>query len=76
MNEIRLLEAKRNKVYKIKRLEVESADAQRFLKNIGISGGEDISIVQSNFGKSAFLVNISGTNYALDKIVCNGIFVE
>ena len=75
MNDLKLINVKLNKKYKIKKINLSNADILKLLNNLGIAINESIILLNSNYGKNSFLVNVSGINFAIDKKVCEGIIV-
>ena len=75
MNDLKLINVKLNKKYKIKKINLSNADILKLLNNLGIAINESIILLKSNYGKNSFLVNVSGINFAIDKKVCEGIIV-
>lgn len=76
MSKLKLIDGKRNVQYKIKSLELSNPNTTMLLNNLGINEDETIVLLQSNYGKKSYLVNVSGVSFALDKKVCEGIIVE
>ena len=62
MNELKLINVKLNKKYKIKKINLSNADILKLLNNLGIAINESIILLKSNYGKNSFLVNVSGIN--------------
>ncbi len=46
------------------------------LNKLGFFVGEKIKLLNYNYNKESYLVKIMGINYAIDKSVCEGIFVS
>lgn len=76
MKEISLLNVSNKKSYVIKRIEIDDEKLIDQLKNLGFVKGNKILVRQSNYGKKSFLVSVMGINYALDKTICERIFVN
>lgn len=76
MNEKRLSQCKLKKNYKICRIEIKDKNLFEQLKNLGIVVGREIEFKTSNYGKKSFMVSVMGINYALDKAICENIWVN
>ena len=46
------------------------------LDNFGISKGNYVSMVSSNYGKKSYLIMVDGGYFALDKDICEKILVD
>ncbi len=75
MKEIQITKCKAGSVYKICRFEIEDKNLLSQLGNLGIVKGKNIEVRLSNYGKKSFLVSVMGINYALDKLICERIWV-
>ena len=76
MNEKRLSQCKLKNIYKISRIETQDKALLAQLKNLGFVKNREIEIKSSNYGKKSFMVSVMGINYALDKVVCENIWVN
>lgn len=71
-----LLNVKKNTKYKIKDIKIQNTEIVTLLSNLGINKNENVTVLKSNYLNKTILINISGTNFALDSHLCEGIIVE
>lgn len=65
-----------NKNYKIDSVNVDDKKLKIQLKNLGFENGEIVRVLRCNYGRSSFLVEVMDVTYALDKKICQLIFVK
>ena len=71
-----LADCKKNKIYKIVKIENLDESIFNMLKNILIIPGEKIEVTNSNFCKQSILVKVSNISYGIDIKIAKQIFVE
>ncbi len=71
-----LADCKKNKIYKIVKIENLDESVFNMLKNILIIPGEKIEVTNSNFCKQSILVKVSNVSYGIDIKIAKQIFVE
>lgn len=71
-----LSDCKKNKIYKIVKIENLDESVFNMLKNILIIPGEKIEVTNSNFCKQSILVKVSNVSYGIDIKIAKQIFVE
>lgn len=71
-----LADCKKNKIYKIVKIENLDESVFNMLKNILIISGERIEVTNSNFCKQSILVKVSNVSYGIDIKIAKQIFVE
>lgn len=71
-----LADCKKNKIYKIVKIENLDESVFNMLKNILIIPGEKIEVTNSNFFKQSILVKVSNVSYGIDIKIAKQIFVE
>ena len=76
MGKMNLTECCLNKNYVIVNLKLSDESVKNHLRNLGFVVNEKIKVLHVNFGKSAYLVNVLGVKYAIDKRVACGVIVE
>ena len=76
MNIICFGEAEVNKIYKIECLEMKNKNIKTQLEKLGFLKNENIQLLKYNYGKKSYLIKVMGINYAIDKSVCDEIFVK
>ncbi len=73
MNEICLTDLKKGGGFKIIKIDIKEKDLNAQLKNLGFEVGENIKLLNWNFGKKSYLVKVMGVNYAIDKMIAERI---
>lgn len=76
MNSARLIDAKKNREYKIKSVENLDLETSQYLTKLGFVAGEAIELKYSNYKKGSYLVKVMGISYMLDKVICENIIIE
>lgn len=71
-----LADCKKNKIYKIVKIENLDESVFNMLKNILIIPGERIEVTNGNFCKQSILVKVSNVSYGIDIKIAKQIFVE
>lgn len=71
-----LFDAEFKKEFIIKKIILEDKKVQEMLSNLGVKENEKIKKICSNYFKNSFMVSVVGINFALDKQILKGIFVE
>ena len=74
MKEICLVDAKLGVEYVISRINLKEKIAEH-LSVFGIEKLSRIKVLKHNFFKTSFLIKILNTSYAIDRCVCDEIFV-
>lgn len=75
MKNIKLINAEKNKPYKIISVEVQDKKLLNELNNFGIKKDGFISLLGSNYGKKSYLVSVNKVNFAIDKSICEQVIV-
>ncbi len=75
MNKKTLADCKCKQEYRIKNIEISDKKLLTALTNLGFKPDENITLLKSNYGKKSYLVNIIGISYAIDKSICEKIFI-
>ena len=76
MNIIKLSDIKINKYYKIEEIKINDIKIKKQIENLGFLKNEKIQLLKHNYGKNSYLIKVMGINYAIDKSVCDEIFVK
>ena len=71
-----LLNVKKNIKYMIFDVLVSDKQLALELNNFGVSKGNYVSIIGSNYGKKSYLILVDGGYFAIDKVVCEKILVN
>ena len=74
--EMKLIDVKKNRNFKILKVKIEDERLAETIKNLGIKPGNYIVLLGSNYRKKSYMISIEGTRYALDKSICENIFVN
>lgn len=75
MNNILLSNANSNHTYIIKKINIEDKSLLQQLNNIGLTVGEEITLIKTNYGKKSFLVKVMNVNFAIDKQILDKVEV-
>ena len=76
MIKIKISNAKLNKNYIIDDVKIKDENLKNQLQNLGFLKDEKILILKTNLNSSAFLVEVMGVLYAVDKKICDNIFLR
>ena len=76
MNKIRLSEADRFKCYYIDEIKVKEEFIKTRLEKFGLLKNQKIELLFYNYGKNSFLIKVMGVKYAIDKCICDEIYVK
>lgn len=76
MNICCVCECKFNTVYKIEKIGLIKEELKKQLNNFGFIKNEELVVLKTNYGKSSFLIEVMNVKYALDKKICEQIFVK
>lgn len=71
-----LINLQKNKQAKIEKIEIKDNKVKLQLKNLGFEIGEEIKLLNYNYNKTSYLIKVMGVNYAIDKTICENIFVD
>lgn len=69
-------ECQQNKNYKIEKVNIDNKQLKNQLENLGFIKNEKLAVLKSNFGRSSFLIEVMGTQYAIDEKICRQIIVR
>lgn len=76
MKILNLLDAEYNKDYFIEDIKTDDEKIKLRLNDLGFLKNEKIKLLNNNYGKTTFLVKVMGVNYAVDKNVCEEIYIK
>lgn len=71
-----LIDLQKNKQAKIEKIKIKDERVKLQLNNLGFIVGEEIELLNYNYNKTSYLIKVMGVNYAIDKIICENIFVN
>ena len=71
-----LLNVKKNIKYLIYDVLIFDKNLSMELGNFGISKGNYISMIGSNYGKKSYLITVDGGYFAIDKEICEKILID
>lgn len=71
----KLSDCKLLKSYLIESVNIKDENLKNHLENIFIKANTKIIIKRQNIGCNAFMVEVQGINYAIDKKICENIKV-
>ena len=73
---INLLNAKKHIRYLIEDVLISDKQLLLELDNFGVSKGNYISVVGSNYGQKSYLILVDGGYFAIDKVLCEKILLN
>ena len=76
MNKIRLSDAQKFKEYYIDEVNVKDEFIKTRLEKFGVLENHKIKLLFNNYGKSSFLIKVMDIKYAIDKKICDEIYVK
>lgn len=66
----------KNEQAKIEKIELKDGRVKLQLEKLGFLTGEKIKLLNYNYNKTSYLIKVMGVNYAIDKAICENIFVD
>ena len=75
MNIKKLTEGELDKIYLIYDIKIDNLKLKNHLENLFIKNYQKISLKKKSYRSNAFIVKVLGINYALDKEICEKIFI-
>ncbi len=75
MKTIKLSDCPKGKVYVISNVFIKDEHLNRRLEDLFFKPNQKIKIKRENYRRKAFIVEVLGINYAIEKEICDEIYV-